>query len=159
MLKGIQEQSFLDGFAVGELTGRLKHEAPSQLKQWIPLANLNDFQGVFRKYNYSIVGITAHPSEPDQLLITANKIAEGINRKIIQTFAKDDRFIDGWEAGCLAGLLRYGKPQRVEDWVQIHNLVVLRQILDEYKYIITVLRPHPDDHKWTLLVAQPGQVD
>ena len=32
MLQEIQEQSFLDGFAVGELTGQLKHQAPAQLK-------------------------------------------------------------------------------------------------------------------------------
>ncbi len=153
MLKGIQEHSFLEGFAIGELTGRLKHEAPSQLKQWIPLARLSDFKGVLRKYNYSIVGLSAHPSDPNQLLIVAEKMAEGTNRQLFQAFTKDKRFIDGWEAGCLASFLRYGQPQQLEQWVQIHNLDVLQQIMDEYHYVITSMRVHPEDKRWMMLIA------
>ncbi len=156
MLQEIQGQSFLDGFAVGELTGRLKHEAPSQVKQWIPFARLNDFKGVLRKYNYSIVGVTGHHSKPDQILIVADKVAEGTNPKLIQAYARDDRFIDGWEAGCLASLLCYGKLGRVEQWVQIHNLDVLQQVVDEYKYIVTSMRAHPEDKRWIMLVAIAG---
>lgn len=153
MLQGIQEQSFLEGFAIGELTGRLKYEEPSQLKQWIPLARLRDFKGVLRKYNYSIVGISVHPSDPNQVLISAEKMVEGTNRKMIQAFAKDDRFIDGWEAGCLASLLRYTQPERVEQWVQIRNLDALQQILDQYQYAIASMRIHPEDKRWVMLVA------
>ncbi len=153
MRQGIHEQSFLEGFAVGELTGRLKHEAPFQLKQWVPLARLSDFKGVLRKYNYSIIGLSAHPSDPNQVLIVAEKMAEGTNRNLIQTFTKDNRFIDGWEAGCLASLLRYAQPKQIEQWVQIHNLDVLQQIIDQYQYVITSMRVHPEDKRWMMLVA------
>lgn len=159
MLQEIQEQSFLDGFAVGELTGRLKYEAPAQLKQWIPLARLSDFKGVLRKYNYSLVGVTGHPSEPDQVLIVADKVAEGTNPKLIQAYARDDRFIDGWEAGSLASLLRYGQPEQVEQWVQIRNLDVLQQVVDEYQYVITSMNIHPEDKRWTMLVARKTEVN
>jgi hypothetical protein len=159
MLQEIQEQSFLDGFAVGELTGRLKHEAPAQLKQWIPLARLSDFKGVFRKYNYSLVGITGHPSEPDQILIVADKVAEGTNPKLIQAYARDNRFIDGWEAGSLASLLRYGQPEQVEQWVQIRNLDVLQQVVDESQYVIISMNIHPEDQRWTMLVARKKEVN
>lgn len=165
MLQGIQEQSFLDGFAVGELTGKLKHEAPVQVKQWIPLARIKEFTGVLRTSNYSLVGVSAHPSDPEQLLIVAEKIAKGKNPNGIQafaknkhfiygSFAKDKHFIEGWEAGCLASLLRYRKPDLVEEWVQINNLDVIQQITEQYKYVITFMRSHPQDKRWKLLVAK-----
>lgn len=165
MLQGIQEQSFLDGFAVGELTGRLRHEAPVQVKQWIPLARIKEFTRVLRTYKYSLEGVSAHPSDPEQLLIVAEKIAEGKNPNWIQalakdkhfiygSLAKDKHFIDGWEAGCLASLLHYRKPDLVEEWVQINNLDVIQQITAQYQYVITFMRSHPEDKKWKLLVVK-----
>ncbi|MEB3181295.1 MAG: hypothetical protein VKL59_20010 [Nostocaceae cyanobacterium] len=154
MVEGTQVQSFLDGFAVGELTGQLKHTEPAQIKKWMPLQKLKDFKGVLQKYNYSIVGIGSHPSQPDTVLMTAKKTSAGTNPKFIQAVARDNHFMDGWEAGCLAGLLRYKRPEMVEEWVRLRNLEALQQVIDEHGYMVLSVRVHPEDKRWMLLVAQ-----
>ncbi len=147
-------REFLDGFAVGELTSRLKYQAPSQIKEWIALDKLNNFKGTLRKYNYSITSLTADPTDASKVLIVAEKTAEGINRSLVQAFTQSDRFMDGWEAGCLHGLLHYGQPAKVEQWVKINNLDAIQKVLDEHHYVITSLRIHPEDKRWTMLNAQ-----
>jgi hypothetical protein len=154
MVEGTQVQSFLDGFAVGELTGQLKHTEPAQVKKWVSLPKLKDFKGVLQKYNYTIVGVSTHPDEPDRILMTAEKRTPGTNPELIQAFARDNYFMDGWEAGCLAGLLRYKQPEKLEEWVRIRNLDALQQVIDEHGYMILSLRIHPEDKRWTMLVAQ-----
>lgn len=154
MIQGIQEPSFLAGFAIGELTGQLKYQAPAQIKLWIPLDQLKDYTGVLQKYHYSLIGITAHPSEPNQVLLVADKVADGTAPQLIQAFAKSDRFMDGWAAGCLAGLLRYLRPEELEESVRIENLEAIQQLLDQHGYQLTSLRIHPQDQRWTQLTAQ-----
>jgi hypothetical protein len=157
MAEGIHDRSFLDGFEIGEFTGKLKHQAPQQIKQWIPIAKLKDFKGVLQKYNYTISGITSHPSDSEQVLMVADKIAEGTNPNLVQAFTKGDQFMHGWEAGNLAGLLRYTQPDQVEEWVKVENLDAIQKVVDEYGYTITSLRIHPEYKKWTQLVAQRSE--
>jgi hypothetical protein len=154
MVQGTQEQIFLDGFAVGELTGRLTHQVPGQFKEWISLSQLNDFKGVLRKHNYSITGLTADPEDPTRVLMVAEKTAEGTNQNLVQAFTYSDRFMDGWEAGCLHSQLRYGQPEQVEQWVKINNLDAIQQVLDEHGYAISSMRIHPEDKRWTMMSAQ-----
>jgi predicted TPR repeat methyltransferase len=149
-----QAQSFADGFAVGELTGRLKYQAPQQFKEWITLAKLQDFRGVLQKYNYSITGVTIHPSDSEQILIVAEKTAEGTNPHLIQAFGKGDRFMDGWATGCLVGLLRYTQPECIEEWVKVENLDAIQQVVDECGYEIKTMKLHPEKKQWIALVAQ-----
>ncbi|MCL6434840.1 MAG: hypothetical protein K6T90_11615 [Leptolyngbyaceae cyanobacterium HOT.MB2.61] len=156
MLQGIQEPVFWDGFAVGELTGRLKHQAPKQIKEWISLSRLNDIKGTLRKYNYTITGVTAHPSNPSQVLMIAEKTAGGTNPNLVQAFTQSDRFMDGWEAGCLYSQLRYEQPVQIEQWVKINNLDAIQQVLDQHGYTITSMRIHPQDKRWTMLNARKG---
>lgn len=153
MPQGIQEQSFLDGFAVGQLTGRLKHQAPDQLKEWVPLAKLNDFKGVLRKYNYSITGLTADPSDPTQVLMVAEKMAPGTDENLVQAFTQSDRFMDGWATGCLHSFLHYVQPKQVEEWVKLNNLDAVQQVLEEYGYKISSLQVHSKDKRWAMLSA------
>ncbi len=159
MTQRTHEPSFLEGLAVGELTGRLQHEAPDQVKQWVPLGSLKEARGALRKHHYSLVGVTAHPSDPDQVLLVADKLAPGTDPNLLQILARDERFFDGWEVGCLVGLLRYGRPERLEQWVQIRNLDEIQAALDEHHYGITSMRIHPEDKRWTLVIAQPTQTD
>lgn len=154
MQQQTQTQSFWDGFAIGELTGRLKYESPAQIRQSLPLASLKDYRALLQKYQYSIVGINAHPSEPDQMLIVAEKTAEGTNPSIILAFARDDDFMNGWAAGCLSGRLQFTQPDRVEEWVRHDNLGAVQRVLDECEYVITGLRVHDENKKWSLITAQ-----
>ncbi len=156
MVRGIQQQSFGDGFAVGEFTSQIKYAAPPEIKKWLPVAKLNDFKVALQKHNYSIVGVSVHPCNSDQVLIAAKKTAPGTNPNLVQVLAKDKHFMDGWEAGSLAGLLRYKQPERVEQWVQAHNMDALQQVIDEYGYIISSVLTHPQDKKWAMLVAWCG---
>jgi hypothetical protein len=149
----VQEFGFSEGFAVGVFTGRLKHEAPIQIKEWVALAQINDFKGTLRKYNYTISGVTAHPTDSTQVLLTAEKTAEGTNSKLVQAFTHSDRFMDGWEAGCLDSLLRYGNPEQLEQWVKINNVDAIQQVLDEHHYTIKSMRIHPQDKRWTMVTA------
>mgnify|MGYP000181253756 CR=1 FL=1 len=150
----IEEQSFADGFAVGELTGRLKHQAPSHLKEWVALDKIKDFKSVLRKYCYRITGVSAHQSDSNQVLLTAEKFADGVDSKMILAFANGDRFMDGWEAGCLAGWLRYTQPEAVEEWVKVTNMDAIQTVVDEYGYGIKALQLHPEYKKWIQLTAQ-----
>ncbi len=155
-MQQIQEQSFLDGYAVGELTGRLKYEAPLQVRHAVPLVRLKDCKGVFQKYNYTITGVHAHPSDSEQVLIVADKTAEGIDPTIVLAFAKDDLFMSGWGVGRLAGQLRYAQPDQVEEWVQVERLNLIQQILDDCGYTLTSLRIHPEKPQWASLIATRG---
>jgi len=159
MLQEIQDQSFLEGFVIGELTGRLKHQAPSQVDEWISLDKIEDFKSVFRKYNYSITGLSAHPSDTNQILITATKIDEGTNSREILAFGKDDNFMDGWHVGYITGMMRYDQPNQWEEWVKLTNLRAIERVMDEYGYVITALRNHPENQNWTLLTAQRKSSD
>ncbi len=150
----VQDFGFLEGFSVGAFTGRLKHEAPTQIKEWVPLAQLNDFKGTLRKYNYTITGVTAHPSDPAQVLLTAEKTVEGTNPTLVQMFTHSDQFMDGWEAGCLDSLLRYGQPEQIEQWVKISNVDAVQKVLDAHHYTIKSMRIHPEDKRWTLVTAE-----
>jgi hypothetical protein len=154
MVEGIQDRHFLDGFEIGKFTSKLKHQAPSQIKQWIPLSKLKDFRGVLQKYNYTISGITTHPTDAEQVLLVADKVADGTDPNLVQAFAKSEQFMHGWEAGSLAGLLKYTQPDRVEEWVKIENLNAIQQVMDEHGYVITSLRIHPEYQKWSQLTAQ-----
>jgi hypothetical protein len=157
MSSQVHEAGFEDGFALGELTGRLKHESPVQIRQWLPLDRVNDFKGVLRKYNYSITGLTAHPTESNQVLMVAEKTAGGTNPKLVQAFTQGDRFMDGWEAGCLHGLLHYTQPAQVEQWVKVTNLDAIQKVLDENNYAIVLMRIHPQDKRWVMVTAHKSE--
>ena len=153
MQQEVGVQLFLDGLAVGELTGRLKYDAPAQLKLWVALSKLGDFKGVLQKYNYQMTGLTAHPSDPDQVLIVAEKGEKGTNPQIVLSFAKGDRFMDGWHTGCLSAMLHYTRPEQFEEWIKVDNLDAIQRLLDKHHYTISSLRVHPEDKKWLLVVA------
>lgn len=154
MVQEIQDQNFLDGFAVGEFTGRLKYQTPLQIKEWVPLDKIKNFKSVLRKYNYSITGVSAHLSDPNQVLLAADKIAEEPNHKMILAFASGDIFMDGWEAGCLSMMLRCLQPEQVNEWVKVSNLDAIQKVVDKCGYAITSLHIHPEYKKWAQLVAQ-----
>lgn len=156
MRQDVQEQSFADGYTVGALMGRLKYQAPTQIKEWFALEKLKDIKGTLRKYHYSISAITAHPSDSTQVLIVADKIADGTDPTLIQAFAKDDRFMDGLAAGCLDGLLRYSQPQEIEEWVRVDNLDAIQRIVDDHGYTISSFRVHSDNKQWVLMMARLG---
>lgn len=155
MTQDTQEQSFSDGFALGELTGRLKHSAPVQLREWVPLSRLQDIKKVLQKYHYSLTGLHSDPADPSQVLVIADKHAAGSHSKLMQMYARDQRFMDGWEAGFLSSLLRYAQPPRVEQWAQVRNLTALQQVIDEHHYVIVSLRVHDEDERWVMLTAHP----
>ena len=150
----VQEFGFSEGFVVGVFTGRLKHEAPAQIREWVPLAQINDFKGTLRKYNYTITGVTAHPDDSNQVLLTAEKTSEGTNPDLVQVLTHSDRFMDGWEAGCLDSLLRYANPEQVEQWVKVNNVDAIQQVLDQHQYTIKSMRIHPQDKRWTMVTAE-----
>jgi hypothetical protein len=156
MIQEVQEQRFLEGFAVGELTSRLEHTAPLHFKEWIPTSQVNLLKGVLYRYNYAIIGISTHPSQPDQILLEAEKTANGARLDLVQAFLDDDRFIEGLKAGSLAGLLRYSHPPHVEQWVQSYSLGLLRQIIDDNGYVMTTLEEHPSNLNLVRVVAQPA---
>jgi hypothetical protein len=158
MLQGVQEKSFLDGFAVGELEARLKYSPTRQLKQWIPAEQINLLKGVLQKYNYTIVGISTHPSNSDEVLIVADKFAEGKNPNLRHAFLQDDRFMDGWKAGYLASLLRYKKPDQVEQLITVSDLDFLQAIIEEHRYVITSQSPHPINKNLITITATRSQL-
>lgn len=153
-----RSQSFLDGYAIGELTGRLKHESPPQIEHFVPLAKLKDYRGALQKYRYHITHIAAHPADADQVRIVASKTAEGSDPNLVQAFARDDDFMDGWHTGCLASQLRYGRPDRLQEWVKLENLESVRAVVMQQGYTIAALHGHPQHTQWIQIVAvQPPQ--
>lgn len=153
MQEGTREYTFSDGFAVGELIGRLKHAEPAELKLWATLDQLQDFKGVLRKYNYSISGITSHPSE-QQVLLSAEKVAAGTDPELMLAFARSDEFINGCEVGCLVGQLRYMQPEHIDEWVRLTNLEAIQSVINDFGYVITRIQAHPEYKKWVQLVGQ-----
>jgi hypothetical protein len=154
MPESIREYTFLDGLAVGELIGRLKHQEPAELKLWAALEQLQDFKAVLRKYNYSISGVTSHPSQPNQVLLSAEKIAAGTDPELMLAFARSEEFMNGCEVGCLVGQVRYTQPDQVDEWVRVNNIDAIRDIINDLGYVITTLQLHPQYNKWMQLVAQ-----
>lgn len=148
MTQLIKKYSFADGYAVGELTGRLKYAAPTQVKQWVPLEKLKSFKSVLQKYKYAITSMAADPKDSTQVLLVAEKVGEGTDATVVLAFANGDDFMHGWEAGCLASRLTYTQPEVLEEWINGDNLEVIRQTVQDLGYAIAASQPHPDHKKW-----------
>jgi hypothetical protein len=154
MSENVREYTFADGFAVGELIGRLKHQEPAALKIWAMLEQLQDFKAVLRKHHYRISGLTSHPSKPDQVQLSAEKIMPGTNPELMLAFVRSDEFMDGCEVGCLVGQLRYTQPEQVDEWVKVSNLDAIQGVIRDFGYVVTTMQVHPEYTKWVQLVAQ-----
>ncbi len=148
MTELIREYSFVDGYVVGELTGRLKYQAPAQIKQWVPVEKMKSFKSVLQKYNYSITSMATDPADSSQVLLVAEKVGDGTDPTVVLAFANGNEFMNGWEAGCLAGRLHHTQPEALEEWVKVENMDAIEQVVQDTGYAIASTRPHPEHQKW-----------